>query len=238
MNWGAKLHEALAGLRRDPAEGVRLLRIGLATFRFRYVLRVAGPGSIFGTGNRIINAANVRIGRNCLFQDSIYIRAGVHGRVEIGDNVAINSFVQIYAHGGVSLGDESQLGPGTIVTTTGHDYQDAHLEALFTPVTIGHRVWVGANVTIIGGVTIGDGAVIGAGAVVIRDIPPRTLAVGVPARVVRRLDNDGIEADRTPPQGPRQELRSDRQADAGSETPASGARVVAGVADRRIARET
>ena len=46
---------------------------------------------------------------------------------------------------------------------------------------------IGANVTIIGGVTIGDGAVVGAGAVVIRDIPPHSLAVGVPARVIRPL---------------------------------------------------
>src|SRR5690606_686867 len=85
MHWGSKLHEALSGLQRDPAEGLRLIRIGLATFRFRYVLRSAGPGSVFGTGNRIINASNVRIGRDCLFQDSIYIRAGVRGRVHIGD---------------------------------------------------------------------------------------------------------------------------------------------------------
>lgn len=193
MNWRGKLNEALSGLRRDPAEALRLARMGLATFRMRYLLRVAGSGSVFGTGNRIINAANVTIGRNCLFQDSIYVRAGVRGRVEIGDEVAVNSFVQIYGHGGVFIGDETQLGPGTIVTTTGHDYSDRHLEASFTPIKIGRRVWIGANVTIIGGVTIGDGAVIGAGAVVIRDVPARALAVGVPARVVRRLDqpNDG-----------------------------------------------
>lgn len=200
MNFRGKLHEALSGLRRDPAEGLRLIRMGLATFRFRYLLKTAGPGCVFGTGNRIINAANVRIGRDCLFQDSIYIRAGVHGRVDIGDRVAINSFVQIYGHGGVLVGDEAQLGPGTIVTTTGHDYADERLEATFTPITIGRRVWVGANATIIGGVTIGDGAVIGAGAVVIRDVPPHTLAVGVPARAVRRVDRQrNRDVDGAPP---------------------------------------
>jgi acetyltransferase-like isoleucine patch superfamily enzyme len=188
MNWSGKLTEALSGLRRDPLEALRLLRMGLATARFRYLLRVAGPGCVFGTNNRIINAANVAIGRSCLFQDSIYIRAGVHGRISIGDGVALNSFVQLYGHGGITLGDETQIGPGTIVTTTGHDYTDRKLEAHFEPVLIGKRVWIGANATIIGGVTIGDGAVIGAGAVVIRDIPPHSLAVGVPARVVRRLE--------------------------------------------------
>lgn len=187
MRRGTKLREALAGLRHDPVEALRLVRIGLATARFRHLLRIAGPGCVFGTGNRVINAANVRVGAQCLFQDSIYIRAGIHGRVRIGDRVAINSFVQLYGHGGIDIGDETQIGPGTIVTTTGHDYTDRDLETSFNPIIIGRRVWIGANVTIIGGVTIGDGAVIGAGAVVIRDIPERSLAVGVPARVVRHL---------------------------------------------------
>ena len=187
MKRGKKLKEALGGLRHDPAEALRLARIGLATARFRYLLRIAGPGCVFGTGNRVINAANVRIGANCLFQDSIYIRAGVNGRVRIGDRVAINSFVQLYGHGGIDIADEAQIGPGTIITTTGHDYTDRNLEASFNPIVIGRRVWIGANVTIIGGVTIGDGAVVGAGAVVIRDIPPHSLAVGVPARVIRPL---------------------------------------------------
>src|SRR5690606_21040163 len=75
---------------------------------------------------------------------------------------------------------------------------DRNLKARFDPVVIGHRVWIGANVTIIGGVTIGNGAVIGAGAVVIRDIPPHTLAVGVPARAVRELDH-GPAAQRNAP---------------------------------------
>jgi acetyltransferase-like isoleucine patch superfamily enzyme len=195
MNWSEKLNEALSGLRRDPLEVLRLARMGFATARFRYLMRVAGPGCVFGTNNRVINAANVTIGRGCLFQDSIYIRAGVNGRVSIGDRVALNSFVQLYGHGGISLGDETQIGPGTIITTTGHDYTERNLEAHFKPIIIGKRVWVGANATIIGGVTIGDCAVIGAGAVVIRDIPAHSVAVGVPARVVRQLTSAREAAD-------------------------------------------
>jgi acetyltransferase-like isoleucine patch superfamily enzyme len=53
------------------------------------------------------------------------------------------------------------------------------------PIVIGDNVWIGMNSTILKGVTIGDGAVIAAGSVVIRDIPPRTLAGGVPAKVIR-----------------------------------------------------
>jgi len=184
MNRRDKGREALLSVIRDPFEGLRLLGIAWNTFCFRYLRRCAGPGTVFGTGTRIVNAANVSIVRGCLFQDAVYIRAGATGRVDIGDRAALNSHCQLYGHGGITIAADAQLGPGTIVTTTGHDYA-GNLEETFRPVRIGRRVWIGANVTIIGGVSIGDEAVIGAGAVVIRDVPPRTLAVGVPARVVR-----------------------------------------------------
>jgi acetyltransferase-like isoleucine patch superfamily enzyme len=178
--------EHVRSLASDPLEAVRLLRTALATGYFRYVRRCAGRGSIFGTHNRVINGANVHIGKDCLFKDAIYLRAGVTGRIEIADRVAINSFCQFYGHGGIAIGEDTQIGPSVLITTTDHDYAQA-LQTSFKPVRIGRRVWIGANVTILAGVTIGDGAVIGAGAVVHRDVPAQTLAVGVPARVVRNL---------------------------------------------------
>jgi maltose O-acetyltransferase len=55
------------------------------------------------------------------------------------------------------------------------------------PIVIGDNVWIGARVIVLGGVTIGDDSCIGAGSLVIDDVPPRTLAAGVPARVIRDL---------------------------------------------------
>lgn len=59
---------------------------------------------------------------------------------------------------------------------------------LTAPIVIGNNVWIGAKATVTKGVSIGDNSVIAANAVVTRDIPAGTLAAGVPARVIRRID--------------------------------------------------
>ena len=122
--------------------------------------------------------------------DRVYIRAGANGKVSVGDGAAINSHVQIYGHGGIRIGEHAQIGPSTIITTTGHNYRAKELERDYSAIDIGKRVWIGANATILPGVSIGDFCVIGAGAVVTRDIPPYSLAVGVPARVIRCIEGD------------------------------------------------
>jgi len=178
----------LSVLRRNPSELLRIVRIGWCTFKHRYLKRCVGPGTIVGTGTQIINSANVRIGAKCLLQDSVYIRAGTEGRVTIGDRAAINSFCRIFGHGSVEIGVDTQIGPGSLITTTDHDYGSGNLETRFGTVVIGKRVWIGANVTIVSGVTIGDYSVIGAGSVVTKSIESKTIAVGVPARPLRKIE--------------------------------------------------
>jgi acetyltransferase-like isoleucine patch superfamily enzyme len=181
-------------LRHNPSELIRLARIGWNTVVYRYLKRCAGKGTIIGTGTQIINSVNVCIGQQCWFQDSIYIRAGTKGRIVIRDRVALNSFCRLFGHGSIDIGEDTQIGPGTLITTTGHDYfQD--LESSFSKVTIGRGVWIGASVTILPGVEIGDFAVIGAGAVVNKSIPSKSLAVGVPARVIRELEKPARDED-------------------------------------------
>ena len=175
---------------RNPSEIFRLARVGWSSFRFRHLHRCVGSGTVVGEGTVMTNVSNISIGEGCLIQDRVYLRAGIDGRIEIGDGAALNSFVQMYGHGGITIGHDSQVGPNTVITTTGHDYMATDLLQNYSPVRIGRRVWIGANCTIVPGVTIGDQAVIGAGAVVTRDIPPRCVALGVPARVVRHFDQN------------------------------------------------
>lgn len=90
----------------------------------------------------------------------------------------------------ITIKDNVDLGPGVIVVTHDSSCRCAspgmHLRK--ERVIIGRNVYIGAGAIILPGVTIGDNSIIGAGAVVTKDIPPNTVAVGVPAKVICTLD--------------------------------------------------
>ena len=90
----------------------------------------------------------------------------------------------------VTIGDHVEIGPNVSIITGEHFTEiNARREnrgkEFTSEVVIGNDCWIGANVTILAGVTIGEGCTIGAGAVVKREIPPFSIAVGVPARVIK-----------------------------------------------------
>jgi acetyltransferase-like isoleucine patch superfamily enzyme len=181
-----KLAYTLSVLRKNPSELLWLLGVVLTTAKFRYLRRCVGKGTVVGRGTTIINSANVHIAEGCFLQDAIYIRAGTEGNVTLKRGASLNSFCRLFGHGGIEIGEETQVGPGVLITTTTHDYS-SELETSWRGVVIGRRCWIGANATILPGVEIGDGTVIGAGSVVTKSIPERSLAVGVPARVVKQI---------------------------------------------------
>lgn len=108
--------------------------------------------------------------------------------LHIGRGVFINSCCHFQDQGGIWIGDESQIGNGVEFATLNHDLDpDRRRDIIAKPIVIGSRVWIGSHATILGGVTIGDGAVVAAGAVVTRDVPPRTVVAGVPAKPMRQV---------------------------------------------------
>ena len=85
------------------------------------------------------------------------------------------------------------IGPNTLITTVGHPLSPKgrrEYHALAKPVRIGNDVWIGGNVTILPGVTIGNNVVVAAGAVVTEDVPDNTWVGGVPAKVIKTIEND------------------------------------------------
>jgi acetyltransferase-like isoleucine patch superfamily enzyme len=107
--------------------------------------------------------------------------------IKIGKRVFINAGCQFQDQGGIEIGDDVLIGPQTIIATLNHDPNPEKRGGMIPkPVKIGNKVWLGARVTICPGVTIGEGAIVGAGAVVTKDVPPRTVVAGVPARVIKK----------------------------------------------------
>lgn len=111
---------------------------------------------------------------------------GIGSLVTIKDHGNLGINCSIEGGGEVTIGSHVMMGKDCLIMTQNHKY-NAHgfSGSDIGNVVIGDRVWVGARCTILKGVQIGDDAIIGAGAVVSRDIPPRAIAVGVPARPVK-----------------------------------------------------
>ncbi len=129
---------------------------------------LAGPLDLIGPGPI---AKRLRIGRGCWVNSPFF--ADLTDKITIGDRVTIGHHVGLVTANHEIGPIEQRAGP-----------------CISAPIVIGDGTWIAARVTILQGVTIGRGSVIGAGSVVTRDVPPRTLAAGTPARVVRELTQD------------------------------------------------
>jgi acetyltransferase-like isoleucine patch superfamily enzyme len=128
---------------------------------------------------------------------SIYHSSYVYGEVKVGRNTWIGPYTMLDGTGGgLEIGDSCCISAGAQIYT--HDTVRRTLSGMTrdperSPVRIGDCSYIGAASVITRGVTLGDHVVIGAGAVVKSDIPPYSVAVGVPARVRGRVVIDGGE---------------------------------------------
>lgn len=129
-----------------------------------------------------------QFGRRTMIDYKCYVR--YPWRVKIGNNVSINRGCELYSsirseHGYIVLENNVVLGPKVTIFAAGHDYTSIELPDTSAPVVICQYAWIGGNTTILPGVVIGEGAVVGAGSIVTKSIPPYTIAVGNPARVIK-----------------------------------------------------
>lgn len=118
--------------------------------------------------------------------------------VSIGDGTYVNSNLTLVDDYKITIGKEVLVGPNVTMCTTNHPLHyklRPRGEMYCKEVVVEDHVWIGSNVVICPGVTIGEGAVIGAGSVVTRDIPPMTLAAGVPCKVIREITEKDLEID-------------------------------------------
>jgi len=117
---------------------------------------------------------------------------GSGGWLEIGEGVFINYGCSISANEQVRIGDRCSIGTHVIIMDNDFhqvDPQRREERPNSAPIVLEENVWLGARVIVLKGVTIGHDSVVGAGSVVTRDIPPRCVAAGVPARVIRMLED-------------------------------------------------
>lgn len=108
--------------------------------------------------------------------------------ISIGKNVFINHACTFLDMGGVIIEDEVLIGPKVNIITENHPLDPTNRRTIITkPVTIKHKVWIGANATVLPGVTIGENAIVAAGAVVSKDVPENVIVGGVPARIIKSI---------------------------------------------------
>lgn len=110
------------------------------------------------------------------------------GHLEIGDNVFINYGCSLASSNHVKIGNDCLIGSHvTIMDTDFHQVEDKSWDTTGVPIIIEDRVWIGNRSIVLKGIRIGHDSVVGAGSVVTRDVPPRTLVAGVPARKIREF---------------------------------------------------
>ncbi|NYJ05875.1 acyltransferase [Petropleomorpha daqingensis] len=137
----------------------------------------------------LLRLAGIPVGAGTRIEHSVFFKGG---RVRIGEGCYLNSATIVDpGSASVEIGDGVAIGAGAVIAAATHDLGPSANRAAANrsePVVIGTGAWLGARVVVLPGVTIGRGAVIGAGAVVTRDCAPDASYAGVPARLLRELD--------------------------------------------------
>jgi acetyltransferase-like isoleucine patch superfamily enzyme len=149
---------------------------------------------VHGNVLEALREGRLQVGANALFEPGVWITAPGEARVRIGEGTFLNMGVMVAAQGLVEIGDHCMLANGCFVSDASHRFDDPGRPITWQgfeskgPTRIGDNCWLGANVVVTSGVSIGERCVIGANSVVTSDVEPFSMAAGVPARVLRRIE--------------------------------------------------
>jgi acetyltransferase-like isoleucine patch superfamily enzyme len=141
-----------------------------------------------------LQQGRLEIGPEVLLEPGVWITAPGSARVRIGAGTFLNKGVMIAAEQLVEIGEHCMLANGCFVSDANHRHDDPEKPITWQgfeskgPTRIGENCWLGANVVVTSGVSIGERCVIGANSVVTRDIEPFSVAAGLPAKVITRVE--------------------------------------------------
>jgi maltose O-acetyltransferase len=188
-----RLSDARASLSRLWAARRALAKVGSALnarWHLRGATRLSGRVTLRGRPS-IVNDGTLVIGDRVRLVSTVAMLELVTlpgGLLEIGDNVFINYGSSLVASRRVKVGNDCLIGTHVMVMDCDfHRVEDKAWDTTGEPVVLEDRVWLGNRSIVLKGVTIGHDAVVAAGSVVTRDVPPRTVVAGVPARELRRF---------------------------------------------------
>lgn len=158
-------------------------------YKYRHRIKI-GEGTIFRGSCEIISEGKTEIGKNCVISPWAVFREW-GGYIKIGNNCSINSFCHISGNGGVEIGDDVRIATQCVIISANHKFSRVDIPITkqgetADKIVIEDDCWLGAGVKVLAGVTIGRGSVIGAGSVVNKDVPPYSVLVGVPGKVVKK----------------------------------------------------
>lgn len=168
---------------------IRVLSLNIRGYQIDNTVTLGGQNVFFQS-----NKKSVVIRRNTRVGYGVRIKAGFSGKIKVGENVLIDDYSYISSHAHIEIGDETMIAAHCYIVDFNHIYplslSKKNLERSAgyksSPVSIGKYVWIGAHAVILPGVVIGDNAVIGAGSVVTKNVPAGAVAVGNPARVIKK----------------------------------------------------
>ncbi len=177
------------------------------------LLAASGRGTVFGAGTVLRCPGQIRLGSGVLIDDNVVIDAKgpsssivlgdqiLIGRntilscndstITIGSNISVGPFCFLVSRSHLTIGSNVAIGAGTYMLGGGHAYDDPDVPVIQQAriskgITVEDGAWIGIGAKILDGVTIGRNSIVGAGAVVSKDVPPWTVVLGNPARVVEK----------------------------------------------------